>query len=146
MGNINCFLKEEINDKDITNRFVSEQLVRFLLSNLINRVFIIDKESVDGGSNGRGITSLSLDAKDPSLSPAARTAAQDLYLKLKTYVSDRKPVIDGNTWRVQLNVMTQRGGIKYWSVTGQLTPFQIAAFQCDIKEADGTFPKILTTD
>jgi hypothetical protein len=136
LGGINDFLKQEINTKDLANKFLTEQLARFLISTMCNGdTLIIDKDVV---AAGLGTESSFLPGTN-ILSPTPSSVHKKLEAKLKSYQSDAKPIVVGNKWTLGFNALTGRGGVVHWLATGTLAPFQISSFNISVLEADGIF-------
>ena len=59
---------------------------------------------------------------------------------LERYATDAKPVVVSNQWTLNMNVMTDRGGVEHWLIAGSVDPLQISSFNRGVVAADWTFP------
>src|ERR1700677_2556688 len=96
---INTFLRDEIDANDLANRFLTQQLVRFLTSN-ITIGLVIDKNIVksEGVGTSAGFVISPTGKYTLPVTPAFVT--EKLEAKLKTFVSDPTPIVSGNSWVV----------------------------------------------
>ena len=110
---MNVFLAAEIRRPDTVRTFIKEHLVLFLLSNLGDYGYVIIEHHWAEG-----------DAK------------RQRYVLPEPW----QPVVAGNQWKVEANVLTWDGAVQHWLVQGQVKPLRIDSFLCEAKEPSGTFP------
>jgi len=127
---INEFLKDEINTKDLANKFVTEQLVRLLFSN------ICIGDPITKGWADEGWGQWPPENTDPVTKASIH---KKLETKAKSYISDPTPVVVGNKWTVNVNAQRSLGGVVHFRATGTLDPLQITSYTIDVLEPDGTF-------
>ena len=130
LGAINVFLAAEIRRPATVRAFVEHYLAFFLQSHLSDYGFgIINQTIVDQGYGS--------EAPHPPQPSAAKRAR--LKAKLQGYVTPGKPVVSGKRWKLDVNVLVERGGLEHWLIQGGLDPLRVESFLCEPKEPDGTF-------
>ena len=133
---MNVFLAAEIRRPSTVRTFLKESLWEFLLLNL---------GDAGGPVTTRYITPTGVDTglgSDPSaVFHASASAAKRARLKaeIRRYAGSAEPVVAGNGWTVDVNVLTDKGAVEHWLVKGRVTPLQIDSFLCEPKEPPGTF-------
>ena len=134
---INVFLAAEIRRPRTVRTFLKEHLGHFLLDNFAGdgvprsaAPAIITPEDVESG--------LGSDAGriPPPLNAAGRAR---LKARIARYAGPNEPVVAGNHWTLDVNVLTDDGAVEHWVAQGRVTPLQIDSFLCEPKEPAGTF-------
>ena len=133
---MNVFLAAEIRRPGTVRTFLKESLWEFLLLNL---------GDAGNGAATHFITPTNVDTglgSDPSaVFQATASAAKRARLQaaIRRYAGSGEPVVKGNGWTVNVNVLTDKGAVEHWLVKGRVTPLQIDSFLCEPKEPVGTF-------
>jgi len=113
IGSINEVFKDEITSKETIANFMQNGLPYFIRDTMEPcSCVIISKEWIK---------------KNPNKN-------------LERYATDAKPVVVSNQWTLNMNVMTDRGGVEHWLIAGSVDPLQISSFNRGVVAADWTFP------
>lgn len=134
---INVFLAAEIRRPRTVRTFLKEHLGYFLLNN-----FVGDGTHLSAAPSIITPAGVAEDVgSDPGFVPSRLTAAQSARLKARIarYAGSDKPVVTGNHWMLDVNVLTDDGAVEHWVAKGRVTPLQIDSFLCEPKEPAGTF-------
>ena len=133
---INVFLASEVHQSKTVRTFIKEYLTFFLRVNLGDDPVIISTREADGGLGGDPRT------LDPYFQQPETRRLRD---KIRPYACSPDPVIKGNGWTVDMNVLTDAGAVEHWRVKGRVSPLRIDSFLCEPKEPNGTFlPNVRT--
>ncbi len=134
---INVFLAAEIRRPRTVRTFLKEHLAYFLMENFAG-----------DGTTRSGAPSIITPAdvetglgSDPDVVPPPLSAAQRARLKarIEPYARSSEPVIAGNHWTLDINVLIDDGAVEHWVAKGRVTPLQIDSYLCEPKEPAGTF-------
>ncbi len=132
---INVFLAAEFRRPRTVRAFFKEHLWHFLPDNLgESGTSVVNAEPINQASVNEHPDEYLLEADRRSASRRARLKA-----KLQGYVRSEHPVVAGNGWSLDANVITTDGAVEHWLVKGRVTPLQIDSFLCEPKEPRGTF-------
>ena len=134
---INVFLAAEIRRPRTVHTFLKKHLAYFLVGN-----FVGDGTTMDAAPSVILPVGVEEDeGVEPGSVPPRLSAAERARLKAKIarYASSDEPVVAGNHWTLDVNVLTDDGAVEHWVVKGRVTPLQIDSFLCEPKEPAGTF-------
>ena len=127
---INAFFAAEVYRPKTVHTFIKEYLTFFLRCNLGDDPSIITAREVEIG----------LGSDPRSLDPHFRKAETvRVRARMRPYACSSDPVVRGNGWTVDMNVLTDEGAVEHWLVKGRVSPLRIDSFLCESKEPRGTF-------
>ena len=127
---INVFLAAEVYQSKTVRTFIKEYLTFFLRVNLGDDPVIITTREAEGGLGSDPRT------RDPHFQQPETRRLRD---KIRPYACSSDPVVKGNVWTVDMNVLTEDGAVEHWLVKGRVSPLRIESFLCEPKESNGTF-------
>ena len=127
---INAFLAAEVYRSKTVHTFIKEHLTSFLDSVLAKGASIVTAREIE---EGQGSDPRSL---DPHFQRPENVRLRD---KIRPYACSPDPVVRGNSWTVDMNVLTDEGAVEHWLVRGRVSPLCLDSFLCEPKEPQGTF-------
>jgi len=130
---INDFLREEIYTKELTDKFIQgKDLVGLLFYNM-------------GARNTTPITDEYMQDIEERYGnhkkPWGDWSDDALRAKLKGYALPSLTVVKDNQWTLELNLLTEPGGMEHWLYKGTVYPLQVKSYTRELAEPDGSFPK-----
>ena len=125
---MNVFLAAEIRRPQTVKTFIKDRLKLFLEGNL-------------GEYGGMAISPFSGDIGIEPIEgpPLAPTIRKQLRARIRHYVLPSEPVVSGNHWILEENILNGQGGVQHWLIKGKVSPLCIDIFLCETREPNGTF-------